>query len=773
MVRAKWEKRGPIIGNQVKILNSPAAVSSSFAGTHKSTEPTAREGVPRGNKSEDLPCVSPAPTSRKSGGLFNIYTDKSKRYAAGLAVRSVHRGQEMNQLSEHSRPHSVWFAAVAVLFLLHGMGAAAQKPQPPQRDTTAVRHVGAAQISARKAVQNLSSSQPLQTLNRETLEALRLEGVAEAVKRFAGTNVKDYGGLGGMKTVSVRNLGAQHTAVSYDGIVVSNTQAGQIDIGRYAMENIGTLQLAIGGTNDLLQSARHYASAGLLDIWSEQPESGKKNPCHWRTTLKTGAFGLLSPSLKYETLIGGRTAVSVYGNYMRADGTYPYRLYNARTVTNEKRYNSDIESEQGELNLVHQTADSTTLRAKVSYFHSERGLPGAVIYYLKRSEERMWDEDFFSQLSLRKRLKPRWQMELRAKYTHSYNKYTDPREKQYDVDRQDEYYASGTLLWQPAPSLQIALAEDAAVNTLRNNINSNVETAPANPTRLTSLTALTAQWKPRRWEIKGYVVTTASTEHVETGSAQPDRFRLSPTLSASYRLLRDHALYARLMYKSTFRMPTFNDLYYRRIGNTSLRPEKANEYNAGLTWSFAGFGPLKYFSVTADGYYNDVTDKIVAFPSTYIWRMANFGKVHIKGIDLTLTAEIPVAAKVSAVIMAAFTHQKALDLTSRKSQTYKNDIPYTPRSYGSFNLTLNNPWVNVTWSTTYCGSRYSSAQNKPEYRMRSYAESTLSLYREFHFGKTRMKLQGSIVNVENKQYEVIQYYPMPRRNWTAAALFYF
>ena len=35
------------------------------------------------------------------------------------------------------------------------------------------------------------------------------------------------------------------------------------------------------------------------------------------------------------------------------------------------------------------------------------------------------------------------------------------------------------------------------------------------------------------------------------------------------------------MYKNTFRVPTFNDLYYLRIGNTSLRPEKAREYNIG------------------------------------------------------------------------------------------------------------------------------------------------------------------------------------------------
>ena len=38
--------------------------------------------------------------------------------------------------------------------------------------------------------------------------------VAEAVKHFAGVQVRDYGGIGGLKTVGVRGLGAMHTGVS-------------------------------------------------------------------------------------------------------------------------------------------------------------------------------------------------------------------------------------------------------------------------------------------------------------------------------------------------------------------------------------------------------------------------------------------------------------------------------------------------------------------------------------------------------------------------------
>ena len=97
-------------------------------------------------------------------------------------------------------------------------------------------------------------------------------------------------------------------------------------------------------------------------------------------------------------------------------------------------------------------------------------------------------------------------------------------------------------------------------------------------------------------------------------------------------------------------MPTFNDLYYYRLGNRNLRPEKADEYNVGITWSKSGWAVFDYISFTLDGYYNDVTDKIVAFPTTYAWKMANYGKVHAAGVDATLAAAVPLTEKIELVM---------------------------------------------------------------------------------------------------------------------------
>ena len=625
-------------------------------------------------------------------------------------------------------------------------------------------------VAGHRTERNVLASKPIQQMQKAELEELGIQNLADAVKKFAGTNVRDYGGIGGMKTVSVRNLGAHHTAVSYDGVTVSNTQAGQIDVGRFSLDNMESLSLAIGADESLMQSARHYASAGVLSILTERPHFDEGKNSAFRFRLKGGSFGLVTPSLRYWQRVGEQTSLALNGSYMRADGVYPFVLVNGRERTNEKRYNSDIYTWQGEANLYHTFADKSQLDMKAYWFYSERGLPGSVTLYNPVSRERLWDEDFFAQAVYRKAFDEKWNLHARLKYTHTWNRYEDTNVKydggkQIDVNRQNEYYASATLGWSPVEAFRIALAEDAFYNDLRNNINIGSNPDYPFPKRFTSLTALSAQWQWERLHVEGNVVGTYAHETVENGENPADKHRLSPCVSVTYRLLPNESLHLRAMWKNTFRMPSFNDLYYLRIGNSGLRPEKATEYNLGLTWSGRPFQAVKYVSATVDAYYNDVTDKIVAFPSTYVWKMANFGKVKIKGIDVTLATEVPIYHKVSAILTGAYTFQESLDKL-KASASYNRQLPYTPKHSGNASLLIRNPWVNLGYSVLFQGERWSSSQQTSLYKLKAYSEHTLTLSREFRFKSCQLNLSGSIHNLFDKQYEIVKYYPMPGRSFS-------
>ena len=622
-------------------------------------------------------------------------------------------------------------------------------------------------VKANRTPLSVASAQPVQTLGHEHLEALGIQSVADAVKRFAGTTVRDYGGIGGLKTVSVRSLGVAHTAVNYDGVTVSNTQAGQIDVGRFSLDNVEELSLAIGQGSDLLQSARAYASAGVLNIRTQRPIFEEGSSETWRVSVRGGSFGYITPSVRYARKWTNRTVMMLEGDYMRADGIYPFKLKNGRTETTERRHNSDIYSWHVEGNLYHTFRDESRLTGKSYFYKSERGLPGGVIFYNPTARERLWDENFFTQMAYEKHFSPEWQIRALAKYNHAWNRYEDTNVKyqggkQVDVHRQDEYYASATVRWIPIQELTLSWAQDGFVNTLHNNIDDS-----PNPVRLTSLTALNANLSMGGWNLSTHLMYTYATDEVNSGLRPADRKHLSPFLSLSYRPWSSEALYLRILYKNTFRMPTFNDLYYRRSGNTALRPENATEYNVGVTWSAkSSISWLSSLSMTMDAYYNQVTNKIVAFPSVYVWRMANYGKVEIRGVDATLATTLFLSKGWEMDVMGNYTYQQALDVTNLSAKNYRHQLPYTPQHSGNTSLLLKTPWMQVGYTLMFVGKRYFMDQNIPSNEIDAYVEQGVSASRTFSFRKAHtLRLQADVVNLANRQYEVIKYYPMPGRSW--------
>jgi vitamin B12 transporter len=60
---------------------------------------------------------------------------------------------------------------------------------------------------------NLQSITPTQSISSNDFIRYNAFNVADAIQDFSGVIIKDYGGIGGLKTISVRGLSANHTAI--------------------------------------------------------------------------------------------------------------------------------------------------------------------------------------------------------------------------------------------------------------------------------------------------------------------------------------------------------------------------------------------------------------------------------------------------------------------------------------------------------------------------------------------------------------------------------
>ena len=141
---------------------------------------------------------------------------------------------------------------------------------------------------------------PAQTLQSADLERLNSHSVADALRYFSGIQLKDYGGVGGVKTLDVRSMGTNHLGVFYDGIQLGNAQNGQIDLGKYSLDNIESVSLYNGQKSRILQPAKDFGSSGSVYIDTRRPRFKDGKRVNANVTFRTGSFGLVNPSVRME-----------------------------------------------------------------------------------------------------------------------------------------------------------------------------------------------------------------------------------------------------------------------------------------------------------------------------------------------------------------------------------------------------------------------------------------------------------------------------------------
>ncbi|MDR3133363.1 MAG: TonB-dependent receptor [Prevotellaceae bacterium] len=611
---------------------------------------------------------------------------------------------------------------------------------------------------------------PVQTLSGTALEGLSVHSVADALRYFSGVQLKDYGGIGGLKTVNVRSLGSNHVGVFYDGIAIGNAQNGQVDMGRFSLDNIEAISLYNGQKSAVLQPARDFASASAIYMRTRKPVFGDGEHNHVRLTYKTGSFDALNPSALWEQKWSDYLSSSVNVEQLYTSGKYKFRSTKKDGYdTTEVRQNGDVTMWRAEAALFGRLREGEW-RAKAYYYRSERGVPGAAV----REEagvfvhaDRQWDDNFFVQGSFRKSFSPLYSLLLNGKYAYDYLHYlSDPRldvttmyiENQY---WQQEAYFSSAHEFAFFDFWKAALASDVQFNTLDADLKNFVY-----PTRYLLLTSAATSLHFSKFHVQASLLHTYVHDITRVVSATAgDKSVFTPSLAVSYQPLKE--LLVRAFYKRIFRLPTFNDLYYEEIGNKLLDPEYTTQYNVGVTYSHAfDNGLLRQLDMQVDAYYNEVEDKIVAMPTDnqFRWTMINLGYVEIRGVDAAMHGWWQ-AAGVRFDTRLTYTYQRAQDFTNPDSDWYGGQIPYIPWHSGSAVVGGSYKKWRLNYSFIYTGERYESRANILENYALSWYTHDMAVTREFQLGTARLQLTAEINNLLGQAYEVVQWYPMPGRNY--------
>lgn len=621
-------------------------------------------------------------------------------------------------------------------------------------------------VEARKPGEDLI---PAQTLSGEELHRLNSNSVADALRYFSGVQVKDYGGVGGIKTVNIRSMGTNHTGVVYDGVELGNAQNGQIDLGQFSLDNIEALSLYNGQKSEILQPAKDFGSAGTIYMRTRTPVFNEGETYHARATVRTGSFDLLNPSALVELKLSKRVSASLSAEWVNSSGKYKFRYRRVNPAgelaydTTAVRQNGDINATRIELNT-HGTLKSGSWTFKAYNYNSERGVPGAIVNNVWRRGERIWDTNSFVQ-GRYTGFFGRFTTLNNIKYAFYRTHYVNNDDKQVKIDnlyKQKEVYISSANEYEIKEFWRVSASYDFLWNTLDADVYGFVK-----PDRISQFLSVATALNLDRFKVQASALATFIHDRIKGQEAPADKHVLSPAVFMNGYPLRNKDFSIRAFYKQSFRMPTFNDLYYADMGNSKLSPERVTQYNIGLLYDHTSNRIISAARLSADVYYNRVKDKIVAYPKgqQFRWTMLNLGLVDIRGIDVTGLLTLNPYKDLYFTLRCQYTFQRAIDVTNPADNYYRDQTPYIPRHSGAAVANVQWEGWSLNYSWIYVGERYNQQENIRYNYTQPWYTSDLSLSKDFQLGKVSLRGLIEINNLLSQDYDVILNYPMPKRNY--------
>lgn len=607
-------------------------------------------------------------------------------------------------------------------------------------------------------------------ISRKDIDALQPDDLGELIKKLPGINVKSYGGLGGLKTASIRGLSGQHTTFVVDGFSQNQSQTGQVNLGQIQLDNIESVIVQRGGVSELNIPVDAQLSGNAIVLETFQAKA-PRIPLQQKLFAKFGSFG--QSEYSYIGKTGNNTIYGgVFFKYRQANGAYPYKYMNYKTEMSGVRKNNDFTDINGGFNLSYQPVTSHRINFYLQYVESQQGVPGAVVLYNDIAKQRLNTTNLQLKTDYSGKIKT---INYRLHYFNMTDSlyYLDPdylnSMGELKASYKNKVHDFGLTLGSPlGKRFQLNGGIQEVISLLH-----SVESLTSSPQRFHFLSFAKTTFTANKWLAIAQIGLQHISELNRNGESAPKRTRVNPYAEVRYHLTKNISLIA--LYRNSFRMPNFNELYYNNIGNTNLKPEDVNQVT--LTSSFTILDKKRiYLGIQASGYYQVVDNMILTIPTKnlFVWSVQNVGKNEIRGADALLSLSVQISKHWSSELTANYTFQQSLDVSDRNSPTYKHQIAYCPLHTANGDISIRYRGTGIRYSTFYSSERFALNQNIATNQINGFLISDLSLFSRFKIDKNNaIRLQFTIKNITDESYAYVKSFIMPGRHYLLTFVYEF
>jgi outer membrane cobalamin receptor len=591
------------------------------------------------------------------------------------------------------------------------------------------------------------------------------------VNTISNVTLKDYGGVGGLKTISVRGFSSEHNAVLIANIPISNSQTGAVDLGNFRTDNIAQMSFSVGTINNKFHTAKANSYVSTLNIKPRELKTNI-NKLSVFASGSYGSFNTVEPFLGVNGRVGKSTFLGGNFRYLYSDGNYPY-TYETSTGTEEAdRQNSKVNSLQANFGGVHQFKKGA-FDFRLSYSDGIKGLPGAVILYdSTESRQRLYTKNFSGQMNY-KFEKDKWSAYAFGSYSYDYTNYQDPNflNSTGGIDDRywmNNYYFGSTFSITPINRFSMLFGFDETFTTL-NSSKSTIQNTYRSD--LKGMIGINYAFWRMKLKVNG-IFTYLSDQN--DGQRTFESIKVNPFISLGIYPIKKSLFHIRLYYKNSLRPPTMNEMYYNQIIK-DLEPETAHQINFGMSYKITTWNFFEYFHVGMDFYKNFVKNKIVLIPTQnlFVWSVQNIGKTDITGLDFNISFRTSKKRSFQLFWDIKYSLLLALDVTDADSKTYKNQLPYIPKDNFTTLFGFEFYGFGFSWNINYGGTRYALSENIEANKMEDYFLNDMSIYYTYKTKneKHSLKIKLDLRNVFNVDYQMVNSFPMPGINYNVKLIY--
>lgn len=612
-----------------------------------------------------------------------------------------------------------------------------------------------------------SISSHISVISEDEIRMGGYRSVSEIISPALGVHIERQGSIMQTPSISVRGTSPKQILIFVNGSRTSSADAAVV-LSAISANNIEKIEIIRGATAAGFGENAFGAAINIIT------KDGFRKNTEFTAGYDFGSFNTHSLQLGIRGPIGKKNIADYFfsANGLYTKGNYGYEDINAEELIS---YRSNSGGISGSLNggFGFNINKEKAIRLEISslYYRDKKGAPGLMEF--PSEEAIMQDErlDIYSSFGIKKSKIVNLEVFLSGGIQN--RRYTDEKffmgaiddfhglsflKTSVEVSRKDYFkylIMKNTLVYDFKFDSLLSTALTLSDGTLEGG----------EITRFSHSTAYKGEFGFFPYETK---VARFSLFPAFRGDFTKD-FDFSPNISLGLNIAFDK--YRKTVFKanagSTYRLPTFNDLFWTpgafAAGNPSLLPEKAFIYDIGILTK-----PVDMLSLEITHFGQYASNLIIWNASADgRFRPSNLGQAHIRGIEFETTLLFPFSKIKSFLEMKGnYSYTFATDTTEGAS-TYGKQIIRRPYEKANILLTLSHSMGHsLRVEGHYTGFRYITSANT-KYLPAVFTMDASLLINLF----SRLDLQVTGRNLFDKRYIDMRGYPIAGREITVSANF--